>query len=304
MTEKYALIPFVCGAGAGTPGCEKAALALHNYGLESFLQENGIHALWYEDPLALYNDPHGYEAHENLPAIGTPERHDLILWHCRHLRDQVNRAVHDGYIPVTLGGDHTMAAASLAGLAMAENAHGRTGLLWIDAHPDLNTWETTPSKTLHGMPVAALLGLGDQDLKTLAGEQPVLTSQNLFMAGIRSIDPGEQELISRLDIPHAQASDIKQKGLKEILSQAAQTLAENTDHLAISIDLDGIDPDQACAVGSPVPDGLDKDDLMNTLNEIKKKTDIRLIEIAEFNPTLKGEKETYRIVRDILMAVL
>jgi len=304
MTKKYALIPFGCGAGAGVPGCEKAAVALYNHGLETFLQDNGINARWYEDPLTLYNNTHGLDAHENLPSLGTPERHNLVLWHCRHMRDRVIKAIEEGFIPVTLGGDHTMAAASLSGLAKAENAHGNIGLLWIDAHPDLNTWETTPSQTLHGMPVAALLGLGDQDLKTLAGNTPVLKPQNLFMAGLRSIDPGEQEVLSRLDIPHALASDMKQNGIKETLIQAYDTLTRKTDYFAISIDLDSIDPSQASAVSSPVPDGLDKNELIDALKGIKNRADIRLIEIAEYNPALNGEKETYRIIQEILKALL
>lgn len=298
-TKPVSFIPYVCGAGGSTPGCEggPSDLLRHGLGAGGAGWPDGA---WREDPEALYDAP-GETAHKSPPPRGSPARRDLVLRQCRHIRDSVEDAAKRGALPVTIGGDHSMAAGSVAGLA---RARGRTGLIWIDAHPDINTPQTTPSGAWHGMPVAALLGLGDQDFAGLAGGGAAVRPEHLFYFGLRDIDPGERALLSSLPVRSFTVEDVRREGAAAILRRIADELSGAVDCLALSLDIDAFDPALAPATGTPVPGGFAADDLLPALADFVRERPFDLVEIAEYNPALPGADRTRDFIRRALAALL
>lgn len=304
IKQKIALIPFVCGAGASTGGCERGPVDLEQYGLQDYLTGRGYDAVWQDSPAALYDGPMGEAAHKDLPPPGAPERKEITLFHCRYLRDQVAAAIRANKKPVTIGGDHTMAAGSLAGLAQARHAHGRIGVVWIDAHADINTPESSPSGSWHGMPLAALTGRGDADFCALAGGKQAIDPAHIVYLGLRDVDPPEQALIDDDNIFCLTMDDIHKIGIVAAFDQAMAHLAGKVDHLALSLDLDAFDPAEAQSVGTPVPDGFKSSDLLPVLRKLVTDHDFDLVEVTEYNPTLPGRDATVTLARDAIESLV
>lgn len=300
---KTKLIPFTCGAGAKTPGCETGPSALKAAGVTSFLREKGFDIEWSDDPDTLYAASNGQLAHESLPALGTSERKTLVLSHVRDLADCTEKAITEGAFPITFGGDHTMAAGSVAGLARAKAAQGRVGLIWVDAHPDLNTLETSPSKAYHGMPVASLLGMGDPDFAVIGQAEngaPVLNPEHVCYMGIRDIDAGEEDYMQKLGIRRYDMPKINEMGVAEAFEDAISYLAPQVDYLCLSFDIDSLDPSEGLSVGTRVADGFTKSEIFPVLADVLSRYRFDLFEIAEYNPTLEGEQTTRAIIFELL----
>jgi arginase len=274
-------------------------------GLAESLAARGIPCDWAVNPEDLYNEPLGAAAHADLPPLGDARRKALVLQHCADLRDRVEMVVRAGNIPVTLGGDHAMAAGSIAGLARAKNAHGRIGVLWIDAHADINTPATSPSQAFHGMPVAALLGQGDGDFAALGGgTRPVLQPQHIFYLGLRDVDEGEIAAMELMNIGHMSAREVLEMGYAAALEKAIAHISEGTDYLFLTLDLDAFDPEVAPAVGTPVPEGFRRSDFLPALRDAVANNIFAGFEVTEFNPTLGGAAETYDLLLQVLTFML
>jgi arginase len=300
---KTKLIPFVCGAGAKTAGCEKGPSALKAAGVINHLREEGFDIDWAEDPDVLYAQETGGVAHQNKKSLGTAERQALVLEHVRHLCAQVEKTVSEDHFPITFGGDHAMAAASIAGFAKAKKAQGRVGLIWVDAHPDINTLETSPSQAYHGMPVASLLGMGDPDFVALgqnAENVPPLKPEHVCYMGIRDIDEGEEAYMQELGIRRYDMDKINDMGVAAAFEEALAYLAPKVDYLCLSFDIDALDPSEGLSVGTRVENGFKKDEVFHVLADILSKYRFDLLEIAEYNPTLDGEVTTRAIIFELL----
>ena len=164
MMKNIRLIPFVCGAGASTVGCEKGPAYLYEAGLCEAL-DGGVRAVRLdEDPRALYEAQAHY--YHDLPDLGTEARKAIVMENCLRIAERVEAVVRDGAMPVTIGGDHAIAAGSIAGFARAKAAHGRVGVIWVDAHADLNTFEISSSKAMHGMSCLLYTSPSPRDLST------------------------------------------------------------------------------------------------------------------------------------------
>lgn len=297
----FTLIPYLCGAGASRPGCQYGPVDLKNHNFENRLREAGypVHG-WLAGPEELAKTiKHGPTAQKNLPPLGSDARKEIVLYHCRKLADDVENVIRNNALPITIGGDHSMAAGSVAGLVRAKQGHRKTGLIWIDAHPDLNTDETSPSGALHGMPIAALLGLGDPDFAGLSGPKPALRPDHIFYIGIRDIDDGEKTYIKDHNIPRLTGADVRKQGIAQAIDTALKTLRPKVDHLALSFDLDSLDPADAPAVGTPVEGGIPLNDLVPVWQQILREVPFDLIEIAEFNPSLQGVNRTRKAVYNL-----
>lgn len=292
------LIPFLCGMGAQITGCEQGPGYCHDHGLQKDLEALGHAAKWIADPKTI---PHDYN---DVPDLGSDKRRDAVYESCATLRDHVKTAIAQDQFPLVLGGDHSMAAGSIAGFIQAHDAFERTGLIWVDAHPDINTFDTTPSQSIHGMAVAAMIGMQNTKLRALTDHVQMLKAEHVFYIGIRDIDPGEQKAIDTLSIPHRTMAQIHETGLKEALQSAFETLSSQVDYLALSVDLDGLDPRDTPAVGSPVPGGPRHADFLPLLVDCVKQHKIDMLEVAEFNPTLSGAEQTYQALRDLVLGVL
>ncbi|QQG36925.1 MAG: arginase [Micavibrio aeruginosavorus] len=297
------LIPYLCGCGAFSAGAEAGAMALARAGLVELLRGQGLDVAWWRDPETAEYD---YKALglKTRPAAASSAREDVVYFHLTQLAQDVEDAVREGFRAVTIGGDHSMAIGSVAGLAKARKAAGKTGVVWIDAHPDIHTMKTSRRKTFHAVPVSLLLGEGDKRFAALAGICPVLKPQHIAYVGLRSIDEPELHQIARYNIKTFTNGDLDQFGLKEALSQSISHIGKGAKARFLSLDLDGIDPAFAPGVGTAVPGGIDAPELLKLFKSLGRKADFDVIEITEYNPGLDQGGKTADLVGDILIALL
>lgn len=298
------LVPYVCGAGASVAGAEQGALYSIDHGLTEKLKAMGIDIAWAVDPYAHWNGPYGQVAHASLPPRGTPERREIVSWHCQAIAKNVAAELRSGNRVVTIGGDHSMAAGSVAGMCDAMGEDSVVGLIWIDAHPDLNTYEVSVTKALHGVPVADLLGLDKGLNLSRLIDRSMIEPRNVLYAGLRSIDDAEYEIAARMGIKLLSMEEMRQNDLPSLFQDRVMDLASRCDHLVMSIDLDAFDPAYAPATGSPVPGGFAPDEILPLLAGVARTYSVPLIEIVEFNPTLPGAEKTCDFMAEILGAVL
>lgn len=297
------IIPYLCGSGAYTGGCEDAALALHDMGLVPALRRQGIDIDWWRDPATAEHD---YKALglKMRPPAASKEREDVVYFHLTQLCDDVEEALKAGYRVVTIGGDHSMAIGSVAGLARAKKAQGKTGLLWIDAHPDIHTMKSSRRKTFHAVAVSMLLGEGHKKFSAMAGEKPALNPRHIAYLGLRSIDEPEMHQIVRYNIKTYTNGDLDQFGLAQSFAESLAHISKGTKAKFLSLDLDAIDPLFAPGVGTAVPGGLDAQELLNVLKGAGKEADFDVIELTEYNPKIDLDQRTAKLARKILSALL
>lgn len=297
--KKISLIPFVCGVGASVAGAEQGPLYAHAHGLDKKLRSEMIDYQWVIDPELRWEDKHGKEAHHELTPQGSAERLETALWHVRCLATDVATELRKGRQVITIGGDHTLSAGSLAGAQAAFGADARIGLIWIDAHPDIHTLRSSISKALHGMPLGTVTGL-DQTL-AIGGEFAVkLKPENMVFAGLRDIDENERQNAEAIGITLVNIEELRAKGIAQNLEKAAERLSQLCDHIVLSIDLDAFSTDLAPAVGSPVPGGFLLEEILPSLSKIARSYSVPLIDIVEFNPTMPGAEQTFELIIRIL----
>lgn len=209
------------------------------------------------------------------------------------------RELPDTHLPLTLGGDHSISMATVAGAAGA----GRTGVVWVDAHADLNTPDTSPSQNIHGMPLAHLLGLGDPTLLDIWGGGAVIRPEDVVYVGLRSVDPGERALIHELGIRAFTMTDVDRLGVAAVAAAALAHLA-GVARLHVSFDADALDPHLAPGVGTPVQGGLTYREahlLMELLAESGLVTSVDLVEV---NPILDVQNRTARLMVELAASLL
>lgn len=212
---------------------------------------------------------------------------------------EILRATPAGSFPIALGGDHSIAMGSIAGVSQA----GRTGVLWIDAHADLNTPDTSPSGNIHGMPLAHLLGYGEARLLEIWGGGACLQPQDIVLIGIRNLDEGERALIRELGITTYTMKDIDRLGIARVAEAALAKLA-GVSRLHVSFDADALDPSVAPGVGTPVPGGLSYREahlLMELLADAKRVTSLDLVEV---NPILDIQNNTAQVMVEMAASLL
>lgn len=219
---------------------------------------------------------------------------------CRKTYEKLKTIPTDAF-PIVLGGDHSIAMGSVAGVASAANE--RTGLVWIDAHTDINTPNTSPSGNIHGMPVAHLLGDGDSRLLEIWGGGAVIRPEDIVFIGIRSVDDDERKILKDLGIRVYTMKDIDKRGLGEIVEQTIMQL-HHTKRVHVSFDADVLDPAVAPGVGTPVPGGLSYREahlLMELLADAKIVTSLDLVEV---NPILDIQNKTAQIMVEMTASLL
>lgn len=162
----------------------------------------------------------------------------------------VDKIIQSKSFPLVLGGDHSIAIGTLAGVS---KHYKNLGVIWYDAHGDLNTAETSPSGNIHGMPLAASLGYGHELLTNLLGTSPKIKPEHVVIIGARSLDEGERKLIKELGIKVFTMHEIDRLGMTKVMEETIEYLKDHTDGVHLSLDLDGLDPNDAPGVGTPVP---------------------------------------------------
>lgn len=202
-------------------------------------------------------------------------------------------------IPIVLGGDH---AVSLGSVAHARS-RGRTGVLWIDAHGDLNTPESSPSGNVHGMPLAHLLGRGDPRLLAACGAEPALRPEDVVLVGVRSLDPGERELAHALGLTVLTMADIDRRGMARVAEDALAVLG-HVDRLHVSLDADVLDPAVAPGVGTPVVGGLSYREAHLLMELIADDARLTGVDLVEVNPTLDVQNRTAAVMVEMTASLL
>ena len=203
---------------------------------------------------------------------------------------------------LVIGGDHSCAIGTWAGVSHAINDESDLGLIWIDAHLDAHTPETSASGNIHGMPVAALLGFGDSRLSNILTPGPTLKPENIILMGIRSYEPEEHALLASLGVKIYTIDQVHEQGLHIIMQQSIDYLESKVNHFGISLDLDALDPENVPGVGTPVENGIKAKDLTNVFSQMSKDK-LLCIEIAEYNPLLGKNHKTQKTIFAIIEAL-
>ncbi|MCS6988461.1 MAG: arginase [Chloroherpetonaceae bacterium] len=240
-------------------------------------------------------------------SLGKPNAKffDAIAKVASDLCARVEEALNAETFPVVVGGDHAMAIGTIAGVSRFFKRRGqKIGLIWIDAHADINTPDTSPSGNIHGMPLATVLGMGLPELVAVGENGAKLSPEHVHLIGIRSVDKGEKTLLKKLGVNFYTMTDIDKRGIQEIISKAVAHLVKSVDAIHISLDLDGLDPDIAPGVATPVKGGLDYREshlIMETVAETGK---LASMEIAENNPILDIRNRTAETAVELVQSAL
>ena len=207
--------------------------------------------------------------------------------------NKVMQALDRDAIPIVVGGDHSVAAGTVAGVAQHFRAKNQTiGLLWIDAHSDINTPETTTTGNVHGMPLAAVVGMGPDLLSNLLGWSPKVTAAHTALVGIRDVDASERENIRRAGVSAFTMRDIDELGLRAVMEKAISIAASGTAGYHVSLDMDWVDPEEAPGVGTPVSGGATYREAHLAMEILADDGGIRSFELVEVNPILDEHNRT------------
>jgi len=217
------------------------------------------------------------------------------------LAKKVETCLLEGNFPLVLGGDHSMSIGSVAGIASyCKKNKLRLGVIWIDAHTDMNTDKTSPSGNIHGMPLAALLGLGDKSLTHFYGFAPKVKPENCVVIGARSIDPLERKNIGEIGLKVYTMADVDKLGIHRIISRVLKQFKTSVDHIHISFDVDSVDPSVAPGVGTPVPGGLSYRETHLLMEAIAECGCMSSLEITEVNPILDHKNQTALFAAEVV----
>lgn len=294
MIEQVTFIGFASGWGAQVRETEKGPESLRTSNLLSSLP---IQWSWKETLFPLKTS----QEVELPPGLQTlPYIQDI----CHRTALSVEEVLKDHQFPVVIGGDHVSAVGTWAGVAHALKAQEKFGLIWIDAHMDAHTMETTPSQALHGMPLAALLGYGEPSLINLLEKGPVLRPEHVCLIGVRSYESGEAALLKRLGVRIYLIEEVETRGFNVIFQEALAYVKKETEGFGLSIDLDAFDPSEAPGVGTPEPLGLKSRDVIPSLTLVQKDPSFKALEIVEYNPDRDKDGKTLYLMRDLLLHLL
>lgn len=273
--------------GAGRRGTDMGPSAIHVAGLVPRLRKLG-HDVIDVDAIDIRGS---FESH----TVGTTSARflDAIVSINQRLADRVEFALEKGRFPLVLGGDHAQAIGTISGIARHLRKRGeRPGVVWVDAHTDMNTPDTSPSGNIHGMPLAVLLGYGPDELVAIAGDEPALRPQDVAVIGVRDVDAQEVPLVRELGVRVYPMSELDARGTAVCVREAFEVASTATSGVHLSFDLDGVDPDYAPGVGTPVPGGLTLRE-SHLICEAANKTGRLLgMEMVELNPTLDLKNKT------------
>ncbi len=279
-TRSVQIINVPIDLGASRRGTDGGPSAMRVAGLGAALTKQGLDVLTEKDTF--------------VPAMETrvSKRCDArfraeILAVCTELAATTRQALVDGATPVIIGGDHSVAMGTVAGVSAHYRSQGEDiGLLWFDAHGDMNLPETSPSGNIHGMPLAHLLGLGDPELANIAGFAPAVKPENVALIGIRSIDPDERAVIREAGITTFTMRDIDELGMAEVSRRALEVVTSDTTGFHVSFDVDGCDPEVIPGSGTLVGGGVSFREAHQLLENCADTAQMTSIEVVELNPFL------------------
>lgn len=217
-----------------------------------------------------------------------------------NLSNIVDRIIKKDRLPLVLGGDHSSVLGTVKGVL---NNYENPGIIYFDAHADINTAETSPTGNIHGMPIAALMGMGDKRLTKLGEARGVLKPENIVYIGLRDLDPGEREIIRKLNIKAYSVQEIDRTGIEEVMKEAIEYITSNADAIHISFDVDCLDPKVAPGTGVKVLGGLNFREAKIALELTSQIDNICSVEFVEVNPLLDEMNETAEVATALIGAL-
>jgi arginase len=222
---------------------------------------------------------------------------DEVVQVCENLARRVEDLAEDDIFPLIIGGDHSLSMGTVGGLA---RAGADAGVIWIDAHADYNTAKTSPSGNIHGMPLAALVGRGDDSLVGVGGVDRDLDIDDVVLVGVRSVDPGERKAIHETGLATYTMKDIDEMGMRTVMERAIDQATAGTDRLHVSLDLDSVDPEIAPGVGTPVRGGLSYREAHLALEMLAQEEDFRSLDVVELNPLIDERNRTADLAAELV----
>jgi arginase len=288
-----ALIGASLDLGAGRRGVDMGPSAIRYAGLASRIQRLGR---------SVFDLGNVEGAVPEATEVGSERVRflDPIKQACERVAELVARSVEDGLVPLVVGGDHSVAIGTLGGLA---RVYGPGGVLWIDAHGDLNRPETSPTGNVHGMPLAVALGFAGAEFESPAWTLPAVSPERVALVGVRSLDPAEAELLDGLEVGVYTMSDVDRLGLERVIREALAHIA-GAGFVHVSLDMDALDPDIAPGVGTPVRGGFSYREAHLALELVAESGLAGSLEVVEVNPILDRENETAKLAVELVASAL
>lgn len=295
--KKVEIIGYDCGWGCADYGCEDGPAAVRMDRVLNKLRHQEFDAKW--------RGTLGIKSLGRHETLKTKEKTlPLVLEAAQRLSNHVKFAIENQSIPIVLGGDHSSAIGTWSGAVEALKAHQKFGLIWLDAHLDAHTNETSHQGKWggwwHGQPVSALMGYGLPELKNIGGIKPKLSPQHVSMIGIHSFEPGEEEFVKRHNIKVYYIEEVEKRGFKAVFEEALQRATTGTIGFGMTIDLDCFDPKEAPGVGSNENKGLHAAEVLPIIKAAARHPLFRALEIAEFNPHKDKNDKTRLLLEKII----
>ena len=300
VPKKIKILGVPLDLGASRRGVDMGPSAVRVAGLEARLEELG-HVVEDGGNIAV--------AIAEQKKSGDPQAKYLkeITATCTKHAEQVMKTLEAGKFPLVLGGDHSVAAGTVAGVAeffrqQRRAQEQRVGLIWIDAHADINTPDTSPSGNVHGMPLAAIMGLGPAELADIYGFSPKVHAENCVLVGVRDVDAREKENIKETGIEVYTMRDIDERGMRTVIEEALRIAGRNTAGYHVSLDMDWIDPEDAPGVGTPVRGGASYREAHLAMEIISDHGRMTSFEIVEVNPVIDEHNRTADLAVELALS--
>ena len=224
---------------------------------------------------------------------------------CQEVAHRIYQTLEAGYFPLSLGGDHSVAIGTQAGVAKFYRDRGQAiGCVWIDAHADMNTPETSPSGNVHGMPFAATLGRGPEPLTTIFGFTPKVEPKHSVLIGVRDLDPRERRIVKESGVHAFTMRDIDEQGMRAVIEKSLALAAADTAGFMVSFDMDVVDPDEAPGVGTPVRGGITFREAHLAMEMIADSKKMLAFELVEINPIIDVMNRTAILGVGLISSVL
>jgi len=240
-------------------------------------------------------------------SVGSPRAKYLkeIAATCREQARWVERALRSGSLPVVLGGDHSIGVGTVGGVSNFYRRKGKKiGLIWVDAHSDMNTPETSPSGNVHGMPLASILGYGPRPLSHLLGYSPLLSPSNAVLVGVRDVDLKERPAVKQSGLAVYTMRQIDERGLRVVMQEAIAIADRDTAGFCVSFDMDFVDPSEAPGVGTPVKGGATYREAHLVMEMIADARRMLSLDIVEINPVIDVANKTANLGVELALSAL
>lgn len=304
--KKLGIVGVPLGYAAGETGSELGATALRLAKLHEKTLTEHIEELGYE--VKDYGDVEIVKPDYVAAADENPKYLKEYLASCKNMSEAVKNILKNGAMPVIIGGDHSIAAGTLAGVSsyFREEEEKEIGLIWFDAHADMNVPETSPSGNIHGMPLSATLGFGDERMVNLEGFSPKINPKYCAHVGARDLDAGEKKIIRDLGMrgQFFTMSDIDRRGIANCVEEAINIASQAPGGFVVTFDVDVIDPRFAPGSGTLVRGGLTYREAHFALELVAEKEGMRSFEIVEVNPMLDEKNITVKLAVELILSAL